>query len=279
MFSFFSITVDMSSSYANPLPYNTNPAGPSSHRRRPSRGAYGFGPPLYGSSDAIQEETDRDRFDDAMLDGGHHAVEPRTERPAAYHPPKSAPLRQELSTPLSLSPENELLTPSRDLLISSASVSSMSSALKGRRAPAPAALDLSPRAERSMQEQVEQGRYGTVGGLGHVRSTSDSRRVVTDTNVDRVSLTIRVPILNAQSTSHRLSRPLPVVPNSRASSIGQPQSAYQAYFAQDFMPSARRISSTLSPSPDFASPAVPLSAVGTGPPLHRNGVSDDSRPS
>lgn len=47
----------------------------------------------------------------------------------------------------------------RDRLASSTSVSSMSSTLKGRRAPAPAALDLSPRRE----QEVKQNPYSAIG--------------------------------------------------------------------------------------------------------------------
>ncbi|WWC91879.1 uncharacterized protein L201_006828 [Kwoniella dendrophila CBS 6074] len=87
------------------------------------------------------------------------------------------------SIPSALSPAHTLRSPrSRERLASSTSTSSISSTLKGRRAPAPAALDLSPRREE---------RYGGLGlGLG---PSSDSRRVVTE-------------------PARRASRPLPYPP-------------------------------------------------------------------
>ncbi|KAK8853335.1 hypothetical protein IAR55_004039 [Kwoniella newhampshirensis] len=59
------------------------------------------------------------------------------------------------------------LTPRRERVASSASISSMSSTVRGRRAPAPAALDLSPRNEN---------KYGDIV-MGQVK---DARRVVTE---------------------------------------------------------------------------------------------------
>ncbi|OCF34204.1 CMGC/DYRK/DYRK2 protein kinase [Kwoniella heveanensis BCC8398] len=68
----------------------------------------------------------------------------------------------------SAAPSSQLLpTPPRERLASSTSTSSLSSTMRGRRAPAPAALDLSPRKE---------DRYA---GLG-VRPTAENRRVVTE---------------------------------------------------------------------------------------------------
>ncbi|WVF67252.1 hypothetical protein IAT40_002000 [Kwoniella sp. CBS 6097] len=68
----------------------------------------------------------------------------------------------------SSAPTSQLLsTPPRESLASSTSTSSLSSTLRGRRAPAPAALDLSPRKE---------DRYA---GLG-VRPAVENRRVVTE---------------------------------------------------------------------------------------------------
>ncbi|WVQ94851.1 hypothetical protein IAU59_001934 [Kwoniella sp. CBS 9459] len=82
--------------------------------------------------------------------------------------PWTAPLSPPHFNNASSNPSSQLLsTPPRERLASSTSTSSLSSTLRGRRAPAPAALDLSPRKE---------DRYG---GLG-IRPTNENRRVVTE---------------------------------------------------------------------------------------------------
>ncbi|WVW86336.1 hypothetical protein I302_108380 [Kwoniella bestiolae CBS 10118] len=83
----------------------------------------------------------------------------------------SSPYNSYSAMPPSLSPAHTLQNPpSRERLTSSTSNSSLTSTLRGRRAPAPAALDLSPRRGDD--------RYAGLG-MGHGPS-AESRRVVTE---------------------------------------------------------------------------------------------------
>ncbi|WVQ84565.1 hypothetical protein IAT38_006719 [Cryptococcus sp. DSM 104549] len=101
-------------------------------------------------------------------------------------------------------------TPSRERLKSSTSVSSMSSAARGRRAPAPAALDLSPNTERT--------RYGDVG-LGHTGASGEGRRVVTE-------------------PAQRAARPLPHPPSQQSlQPTNHPSLPPSAYTSPIMMPS------------------------------------------
>ncbi|WWD19762.1 hypothetical protein CI109_104226 [Kwoniella shandongensis] len=80
-------------------------------------------------------------------------------------PQRQSEITSQLSPSHTLQPPQ--FSPQRERLASSASISSMSSTVRGRRAPAPAALDLSPRSEN---------RYGGLGlGQG-----GESRRIVTE---------------------------------------------------------------------------------------------------
>lgn len=83
-------------------------------------------------------------------------------------PSPSQPLAHELPHPTNVPPSSD----QRGLLPSSSSIASMSSSPRGRRAPAPAALDLGARTDRS--------KYANVGlGLGAV-DAPENRRVVTE---------------------------------------------------------------------------------------------------
>jgi hypothetical protein len=81
-----------------------------------------------------------------------------------------------------------LTTPPRERLPSSASMSSIGGSLRGRRAPAPAALDLSPRSERLVRSDatIRKEKYGALGGLGAPVGLHPTRRVVTDSQLARV---------------------------------------------------------------------------------------------
>lgn len=72
-------------------------------------------------------------------------------------------------------------SPGRERMPSSNSITSMSSNTGGRRAPAPAALELSPRMERSYTRNPYEG-------LGHGVPVSETRRIATEPILDRVSL-------------------------------------------------------------------------------------------
>lgn len=80
-------------------------------------------------------------------------------------------------------PSQDHISSPRDRLPSSTSYSSMSASLRGRRAPAPAALDLSPRSERVRREAAGlqgQQRYQELGlGAAPVIEGLD-RRIVTE---------------------------------------------------------------------------------------------------
>lgn len=88
---------------------------------------------------------------------------PKCEFPSPPHPPA-----HQLPHPTNVPPPSD----QRGLLPSSSSIASMSSSPRGRRAPAPAALDLGARTDRS--------KYADVGlGLG-VAHGPENRRVVTE---------------------------------------------------------------------------------------------------
>lgn len=164
--------------------------------------------------DALQSMTESDMFRDAEDEGESGDYDlgrdllafdpppPRTgpQYPYPQHgssslasPYRSSTLNPSSTPPSALSAYSNGLGPSadnpagtgsasprRDHLPSSSSVSSMSSALKGRRAPAPAALDLSPRRnEGSKRNQYE--------GLGYGTPLTEGRRVMTDSMLDSVS--------------------------------------------------------------------------------------------
>jgi hypothetical protein len=107
------------------------------------------------------------------LSGGSMLSSPY--QPHAPRPPDQsyAPVTQ--STYSQQSPG--ALSPGRDRLPSSNSMSSMSSTTKSRRAPAPAALNLSPR--REVRNPYE--------GLGHGVPSTETRRVATEPVLERVS--------------------------------------------------------------------------------------------
>lgn len=76
-----------------------------------------------------------------------------------------------------------LTSPGRDRMPSSTSATSMSSSMKGRRAPAPAALDLSPRREQA-------ARRNPYDGLGYGTPSTEGRRVATDSFLERVRISL-----------------------------------------------------------------------------------------
>jgi hypothetical protein len=190
-----------------------------------SNGARNFDQANQGT---ILEEPDRGRFDDApeedtsYRNGGTgfrtmsgdtnptYSYLPKVnEGPVPPRPGPPNPLRNMSSTSSSslsgyytsnnqvasdgmLSPnrstQTQPQTPPRDRLISSSSISSMSSTLRGNRAPAPAALDLSPRTERQTREKlgpVQEVKYGNLGlGASPSRPAADSRRMASESQVD-----------------------------------------------------------------------------------------------
>ena len=79
------------------------------------------------------------------------------------------------------------LNSSRDGIPSPSSIASMGSSMRGRRAPAPAALDLSPRRNAVGLQAGMRDRYGDIGATGGESGAITGRRFVTDTALARVS--------------------------------------------------------------------------------------------
>ncbi|OCF77636.1 CMGC/DYRK/DYRK2 protein kinase [Kwoniella mangroviensis CBS 8886] len=131
----------------------------------------------------------------------------------AYTPwttqPNLSPNNPYSTMPPSLSPAHTLQhPPSRERLTSSTSNSSFTSTLKGRRAPAPAALDLSPRRD---------DRYGGLG-MG-LEPSPESRRVVTEP-VRRTSRPLPHPPTQAPLAPSAHTTPIiPQVSTSRQSTL------------------------------------------------------------
>lgn len=170
--------------------------GPSGSRRRSSLLPAGEArSPLSEAEkfrDAEEEEVrhsgDYDMGKDLL---GFHPPPPRNHgydplsspyRPSE-HQYTSSPARPPLSNGLS-SPGYSASSPGRERMPSSNSITSMSSNTGGRRAPAPAALELSPRKERPYTRNPYEG-------LGHGVPASETRRVATEPILDRVSPLLR----------------------------------------------------------------------------------------
>ena len=173
-----------------PHPYHIHPTyfnsnananaqpGPSISRRRSSLQPGG--------------ETESDKFRDAEEDARDSGDYDMSKDLLAFNPPPprnhgydslSSPYRpRPLDQSHALSPNSTGLSspatsPGRERLPSSNSITSMSSNTGGRRAPAPAALELSPRKERP-RNQYESLGYGVP---------VEHRRVATEPPMDRVS--------------------------------------------------------------------------------------------
>lgn len=105
--------------------------------------------------------------------------------------PPSHSLSPSYSFPHALDAQSQYLQqqgygePVRDRLPHSSSQTSMSASLRGKRAPAPAALDLSPKADRRKESAVSQGEEGYSNlGLGMPQVLEgQGRRVVTDSSI------------------------------------------------------------------------------------------------
>lgn len=111
---------------------------------------------------------------------------------------------------------NATSSPSRDRLPSSNSVSSMSSHPKGNRAPAPAALDLSPQREQTARRNPYDGL-----GYGTPSTSTEGRRVVTGLPGDRVSpqtSLLKRKTAYKQHVSQTSARPLPLPPGAQQTS-------------------------------------------------------------
>ncbi|KAK4689219.1 dual specificity tyrosine-phosphorylation-regulated kinase 2/3/4, partial [Tremellales sp. Uapishka_1] len=197
---------------------------------------------------------------------------PRHSRVAAPPPimrPHPDPPSASTSPP-GQAPSAMLGTPPRDRLPSSSSTAS----LKGRRAPAPAALDLSPRSAKVLREAEDSraGRYGKLGDLG-VGSTGDGRRAVAESHLDRRGGRPLPPLPSQSFVAPASSGPsLPTSPSFPPSQM-YPGISYRTPASQSrtYDPNQRRPSNAstnfseagpVSMSPSL--PAVPLSAFGTG---------------
>ncbi|RSH91395.1 hypothetical protein EHS25_009694 [Saitozyma podzolica] len=208
-------------------------AGPS-HRRSASMG-YSDGdfhplPPVV---------SDGDRFLDAVSENELFRP-PQLANPPPTHPravtDPTGVAHPVYQTPSGSSFSPSASTPSRDRLPSSSSMTSVGGSLRGRRAPVPAALDLSPSSERYRMEAIEETKYAPSRDLGLGASTApEGRRVVTD------------PVEQPRSTYLESAPTLPPLhmSNHGPSAYVPPRSSSMAQFS----PSA---------------PAVPLSAVGNG---------------
>jgi hypothetical protein len=141
------------------------------------------------------------------------------------------------------SPSSSAAAPGRDRLPSSNSISSMSSAT-GRRAPAPAPLNLSPR--REVRNPYD--------GLGHGVPSTETRRIATDPFPGRVSFP--TPTLLTDQRSVYDPRPLPLPPGAGAST----STTHRTYSREPSYNSNRTGPATPLDPPTTAS--VPLSAVG-----------------
>jgi hypothetical protein len=175
---------------------NTNAQpGPSGSRRRSSLLPAGAGEARSPLSEAdkfrdaeeedVRHSGDYDMGKDLL---GFHPPPPRNHGydplSSPYRPSdpsdNSSPTRPPLSNGLN-SPGYSASSPGRERMPSSNSITSMSSNTGGRRAPAPAALELSPRKERPYTRNPYEG-------LGHGVPASETRRVATEPILDRVSL-------------------------------------------------------------------------------------------
>ncbi|ORY31673.1 hypothetical protein BCR39DRAFT_88836 [Naematelia encephala] len=162
-------------------------------------------------------------------------------------------------------------SPPRERLPSSASMSSMSATLGGRRAPAPAALDLSPRTERVVRETAaanESNRYSKLGGLGFgapPTSQTEGRRIVTDPLWDqRATRPLPVPpqATHRPIPHHHPATDLPTSPSFPSGTVPPHRSSVAA---SQHRPSYSTASSApqIPMSPSMPT-TVPLSAVGYG---------------
>lgn len=168
-----------------------------------------------------------------------------------------------------------MASPNRDRLPSSNSVSSMSSQMKGNRAPAPAALDLSPNRDRTAKRNPYDGL-----GYGTPAQSTDGQRVLTDSSSSRVSNWARLAdqmSADDQNVSQPSARPLPLPPGAQHSSQSR-RSSYVPMAAVDPSEGPSRSyrnisqsSSSLAPQGAYIvgerqsiPPSVPLSAVGDG---------------
>jgi hypothetical protein len=183
-----------SSSTANANSNNAHP-GPSFSRRRSS---------LQQGGDARGSLTESDKFRDAEEEDVRHSGDyDMGQDLLAFNPPPPRGGPDSLSSPyqrLSARPSDQNMSstalsplsngmgssgstatsPGRERMPSSNSITSMSSNTGGRRAPAPAALELSPRKER-------QSTRNPYGDLGYGAPSSETRRVTTEPMMDRVS--------------------------------------------------------------------------------------------
>lgn len=115
----------------------------------------------------------------------------RTAQPQPQHQPQPHSTPATKSPMIPTSPYSSssyaypsLTTPPRERMITSGSNASFSPTLRGNRAPAPAALDLSPKSDRSMRNDGKSdfGRYGSLAdiGLGAPPGNVETRRIVTE---------------------------------------------------------------------------------------------------
>jgi hypothetical protein len=171
---------------------NSQP-GPSGSRRRSSLLPAGQARSPFSEADKFRDAEEEDVRHSGDYDMGKdllgfHPPPPRNHGydplSSPYRPSDpsytSSPTRPPLSNGLSSSGYSAA-SPGRERLPSSNSITSMSSNTGGRRAPAPAALELSPRKERPYTRNPYEG-------LGHGVPASETRRVATEPILDRVSL-------------------------------------------------------------------------------------------
>ena len=195
----------------------------------------------------------------------NHGYDPLSSpyRPSEY---TSSPTRPPLSNGLGSSGYSAS-SPGRERMPSSNSITSMSSNTGGRRAPAPAALELSPRKERPYTRNPYEG-------LGHGVPASETRRVATEPILDRVSLLYlgAVILADVQMPSGRDLRPLPqppLPPGASANTLDQPYESRppdvpsRSYLRQSTQPLGLSDPSRARTTSTSAMPlSIPLSAVG-----------------
>ena len=212
----------MATSYTSPRgnppphPFANPAAGPSTfHHRQPSNNGY-TSVEEYAENEGRGLSGDLDRVGDAEGDDGRRgSFDLRTEMMGFEPPPpRTMPQYQHAHqyrsppqppsgdyTSVQLGPRTPPQDPAsslnlrqspRDRLSSSTSMSSVTSA-RGRSAPAPAALDLSPQSERRLKQAAAVGMgqdtYAAMRGLGYGQAPGyglDSRRAVTDSSVESV---------------------------------------------------------------------------------------------
>ena len=256
-------SMDAYSAYQLQLPYHgaNAAAGPSTAR--------GHQPIVRDWSPGPRADSDDDRFVDAE-DGEPFVSEAANARPPEPHQPPDPQTRSYAppSVAINGSSAPDQASP-RDRLISSSSLTSMSSTPRGKRAPAPAALDLSPRAEREPPQRQQMAL-----GLGNAPTIHEpQRRAVTDTSIQAVSNVLgrdeQVSVDSLQTAGQRASRPLPQVPShpplrsvsNTISPRGAPPNNQDERL--DGGPGDSRYSSPAVSVPSLPqSPAVPLSAFG-----------------